>query len=286
LIILCGINIFLLSSFDDYEPLPENSLSVMMIDVGQGDSFLVKFPNGKTALIDAGNTTAAFDNGERVILPLLNYLGIERIDCGMVSHIDADHYGGFVSLVLAKKIKEIYKPNIDSTLGKDIKFENFLKENKVKINYYKQGKMEIGNTMLYYLNDETISEAAGESTNDKSEMIRLVYGNTSFLFTGDMSKKMEELFVNKFGNFLDSDVLKIAHHGSKTSSSDELIKYVSPHYSLISAGFKNKFGHPAKEILEKIRINNSKILRTDLNRAIIFTTDGESIHLNNWNSSL
>ena len=286
LIILCGINIFILSSFDDVKLLPENALTVMMIDVGQGDSFLIKFPNGKTALVDAGNTTVAFDNGERVILPLLNYLGIDQIDYGMVSHIDADHYGGFVSLVLAGKIKEIFKPAIDTSLMKDIKFEKFLKEKGVTINYYRQGKLEIGNAVLYYLNDETISEAAGESTNDKSEMIRLVYGNVSFLFTGDMSKKIEKLFVSKYRKFLDSDVLKIAHHGSKTSSSDELIKYVSPNYSLISAGFKNKFGHPSKEILEKIRSYDSKILRTDINRAIILTSDGETVHLNNWNNSL
>jgi competence protein ComEC len=286
LIILCGINIFLLSSFDNVELLPENSLSLMMIDVGQGDSFLIKFPNGKTALIDAGNTTAAFDNGERVILPLLNYLGIEKIDYGMVSHMDADHYGGFVSLVLTYKIKEIYKPRIDSSLTKDIKLEKFLNENRIKINYYEQGRMEIGNSMLYYLNDETISEAAGESTNDKSEMIKLVYGNTSFLFTGDMSKKIEKLLVSKYRTFLDSDVLKIAHHGSKTSSSDELLKYVSPEYCLISAGFKNKFGHPANEILEKISSYNSLILRTDMSGAIILTTDGESVNLNKWNNSL
>jgi competence protein ComEC len=259
-------------------------LSVMMIDVGQGDSFLIKFPNAKTALIDAGNTTEAFDNGERVILPLLNYLGIDRVDYAMVSHMDADHYGGFVSLVIADKIKEIYKPAIDPSFSKDIRFEKFLNDNGVKINYYKQGRMQIGNTMLYYFNDESITEAAGESTNDKSEMIKLVYGNTSFLFTGDMSKKIEKLLVSKYLKFLDSDILKIAHHGSKTSTSDELLEYVSPEYSLISAGFKNKFGHPAKEVLDKISIFNSIILRTDLNRAIIFTSDGDSVSLNNWNN--
>lgn len=286
LVILIGINIFFLSSFDNNELLPDNALTLLMIDVGQGDSFLIKFPNGKTALIDAGNTTAAFDNGERVILPLLNYFGIDRIDYGMISHIDADHYGGFVSLVLAGKIKEIYKPVIDSSLSKDIKFEKFLRENKVKINYYRRGKMQIGNSVFYFLNDENVNKAAGESTNDRSEMIRLVYGNTSFLFTGDMSKKIEKLFTGKYKMFLDSDVLKIAHHGSKTSSSEELLEYVSPKYSLISAGLKNKFGHPAKEVLESIISYNSIILRTDIQKAVILTSDGDSVFLSNWNNSL
>ena len=100
LLILILANTFIYSSIDDTDLLPDNYLSVLMIDVGQGDSFLIKFPNGKTALVDAGNTTIFFDNGERVILPLLNYLGIKKIDYGIVTHIDSDHYGGFVSLNL------------------------------------------------------------------------------------------------------------------------------------------------------------------------------------------
>ncbi len=83
-----------------------------MVDVGQGDSFIIKFPNNKTALIDAGEATFYFDYGERVILPLLNYLGIEKIDYGFVSHLDLDHYGGFVALILEDRIGEIYKASI------------------------------------------------------------------------------------------------------------------------------------------------------------------------------
>ncbi len=127
IISLSIINIYFISSIDDEELLAENRLSIIMIDVGQGDSFLVKFPNNKTALIDAGNVTMNFDNGERVVMPLMEYLGINKIDYGIVSHIDTDHYAGFISLILNDKINEIYKPDIDTSSIKDIKFEKFLK---------------------------------------------------------------------------------------------------------------------------------------------------------------
>ncbi|MEJ2103948.1 MAG: DNA internalization-related competence protein ComEC/Rec2 [Ignavibacteriaceae bacterium] len=282
LFVLVILNIFFLSVVDDRELLPDNSLSVFMIDVGQGDSFLIKFPNSKTALIDAGNVTFTFDNGERVIKPLLEYLGINKIDYGIVSHIDSDHYAGFVSLVLNGLIGEIYKPEIDSSLSKDVRFEEFLRENNVPVNYFSEKKMQIGNVALYFLYDKRVESIAGESTNNRSGIIKLVYGENSFLFTGDAEKNVEKIYASKYRNFLDSDVLKAGHHGSKTSSSEIFLDYVTPKYSLISAGFKNKFGHPAEEIIQRLKMHNSKIFRTDLQEAILLRSDGKEINLINW----
>ena len=109
------ISIVFYSSFDNKNILEENKLSVLMIDVGQGDSFLIKFPNGKTALIDAGEANPFIDNGERVIMPLLDYLDINKIDYGFISHLDLDHYGGFVSLICNDRINDIYRPLPDSS---------------------------------------------------------------------------------------------------------------------------------------------------------------------------
>ncbi len=214
-------NIILFASLDDRQLLPANNLSVLMIDVGQGDSFLVKFPNGKTALIDAGNATASFDNGENVILPLLNYLGIDKIDYGFVSHMDADHYAGFVSLIHFGKIKQIFKPKIDSSLKKDIRFEKYLRENNISVSYYKKEELKIGNSRLYVLNDVKNKFFTGLSTNNSSGMIKIDYGKDSYLFPGDMERKAEKFYCNYYGKFLDVDVLKVAHHGSKTSSGQE-----------------------------------------------------------------
>ncbi|MGB5528345.1 MAG: MBL fold metallo-hydrolase, partial [Ignavibacteriaceae bacterium] len=279
---LVTINAILLSSIDDIDLLPDKYLSVFMVDVGQGDSFLLKFPNGKIALVDAGNTTITYDNGERVIIPLLKYLGIEKIDYGFVSHIDTDHYGGFVALVLEGIIGEIYKPNIDTSLSKDIRFEEFLKENKVPVHYFSERKMDIGNSALYFLYDDKVKNIAGESTNNRSGIFKLVYGETSFLFTGDVEKNVEKIYAEKYKNFLDSDVLKAGHHGSKTSSSDVFLNYITPKYSLISAGFKNKFGHPANEIIQRFQMYGSKIYRSDLQKAVLLRSDGKQIKVVNW----
>ncbi len=282
LLILILANTYIFSSIDNTGLLPDNYLSVFMIDVGQGDSFLIKFPNGKTALVDAGNTTIFFDNGERVILPLLNYLGIKKIDYGIVTHIDADHYGGYVSLLLNGMIGEIIKPELDTSLNKDKRFEEFTRKREVTIKYFKEQKFEVGNTVLYFLFDDNLKSISGESTNDRSGIFKLIYGQTSFLFTGDVEKRIEKIYSNKYKYFLDSDILKVGHHGSKTSSSEEFLKYVTPELSLISAGFKNKFGHPSNEIIERLENIGSTIYRSDLQKAILIRSDGKQIKVINW----
>ena len=113
-------------------------------------------------------------------------------------------------------------------------------------------------------------------------MIKIVYGSTSFLFTGDAERREEEIMINDYNRFLDVDVLKAAHHGSKTGTSEEFIKFTSPEYAIISAGINNKFGHPDQETLDRLEQNNIKVFRTDKSSAILLTSDGESITPENW----
>ncbi|MEO8399148.1 MAG: DNA internalization-related competence protein ComEC/Rec2 [Ignavibacteriaceae bacterium] len=280
LIFLVAANTFLFASIDDKDFFKKNELNVLTIDVGQGDAILIKFPNGKTALIDAGNADYYFDNGERVILPLLDYLNISQIDYGFVSHLDADHYGGFVSLVHQGKVKKIFKPQLDSSLAKDLRFENYLKKMNVPISYYKKESLEIGNVKIYVLNDNQIS--SDFSSNDKSGIIKVDYGNTSFLFTGDAESKAENFYVNKYKKFLKADVLKVGHHGSNTSTTPKFILNVKPSISIISAGIQNQFGHPSSLILNHLNAINSKIYRTDLSGAILLTSNGDTVNNVNW----
>ena len=282
LLMLTISNVILFSFLDDEELLPENQLSVLMVDVGQGDSFIIKFPNNKTALIDAGEATFYFDYGERVILPLLNYLGIQKIDYGFVSHLDLDHYGGFVALILEDRIGEIYKPALDTSLTKDLKFEKFLKNKNIPITYYDKQSLEIGNCKVYILTNKEESEFYSLSSNNRSGILKIVYGESSFLFTGDAEKRVENILIDNYQSFLDVDVLKVGHHGSKTSSYDEFLQYTSPQYALISAGIKNKFGHPAQNVISKFKSNNVKILRTDKNGAVLMVSNGEQIFAENW----
>ena len=276
--------IIFLSGLDDKKLLEDNKLSVLMIDVGQGDSFLLQFPNGKTALIDAGEVNPYFDNGERVIIPLLDYLDIDKIDYGFVSHIDLDHYGGFVSLLHEGRIKKIFRPIPDSS-DKSLRFEKYLKKLNIEKNYYDNQKIQVGNVTIRILNDLNDNNYKNFSSNDNSGILKIIYGNSSFLFVGDAEIPAENYYLSKYGKFLDSDVLKIGHHGSKTGSSEVFLDMVSPKISLISAGIKNKFNHPSEEVLQKLISLNSKVFRTDSLGAVLLQSDGENIYQINWRES-
>lgn len=277
--ILC---IGLFSGFDNKPLLPDKKLDVMMVDVGQGDSFIVKFPDGKTALIDAGSATYYFDNGKFVLLPLMDYLHINRFDYGFVSHMDLDHYGGFMTLIREGKIKAIYKTRIDSTLKKDIKFEKFVRSYGVPINYYKHEILKEKFSRIYFMNDSQFVSTPGLSVNNKSGFIKIMYGKSSFLFTGDMEGKAERYYSKKYGDFLKSDVLKVGHHGSKYGSTKIFLGNVLPEISLISDGIDNKFGHPSSEVIERLRAAGSKIYRTDKSGAVILSSAGDSVVYVNW----
>ena len=282
LFILVTANIFLYASIDDKSFFNKNEFNVLMIDVGQGDAILLKFPNGKTALVDAGNADYYFDNGERVILPLLEYLNLPKIDYGFISHIDADHYGGFVSLIHEGKIKQIYKPPLDSSFYKDIRFENYLKKMNVPVHHYKRGEMKIGNVNIYILNDYRDKNFPGNTTNNMSGELKIVYGKTSFLFTGDAETTVEHYYVKRYKDFLKTDVLKVGHHGSNSSSSPQFLLKTKPEISLVSVGIQNKFGHPSSLIMNRLRAVKSKIYRTDIEGAIYLTSDGDSVKVIDW----
>ena len=282
LISLVAINIYLFSGLDDKPLLPDNELSILMIDVGQGDSFLIKFPNGKIALTDAGAVSPHFDSGKRIIMPLLDYLGIEKIDYGFVSHIDLDHYGGFISLILKDKIGKIFKPVIDSTQLKDVRFENLLRAHSLPYTYYDSDILTIGNCKIYILNNSSEANYYNFKSNNRSGFMKLVYGNTSILFTGDLEKDGEKIFINDFNKFLDVDVLKVGHHGSNTSTSEKLLNLTTPQLALISAGVQNKFGHPNKEVIDRLKRNNINILRTDKSGAVLLHSNGNNFWIDNW----
>lgn len=208
-------------SFDNSPLLGNSELSIIYIDVGQGDSFLIKFPNSKTALIDAGNATEYFDNGERIILPLLQRLGIKKVDYAFVSHLDSDHYAGFISLINQNIISKVYKPKVQKSV-KDSIFEDYLTANKIQYDYYSNASINIGNCKIYFLNDTSYAEYKNFDSNNKSGIIKIVYGSTSFLFVGDAEKEAEQFMIKRYSTFLKADVLKVGHHGSNTSSSNLL----------------------------------------------------------------
>jgi len=281
IILLIGNSIVYIQ-LDDKELLPDGKLSVLMIDIGQGDGILLKFPNGKYGLIDAGNATPTFDNGERVIAPLLRRLGIDKIDYGFISHIDSDHYKGFLYLIANGFISKIYKPRLDTSLSKDVRLEKLIREKNVELEYYSKKSIDFGNARMYILNDTTSTTYKNFDTNNKSGVLKIVHGNNTFLFVGDAEKRAERLLVKTYGNFLDVDVLKVGHHGSKTSSSKIFLDYVKPEIALISVGLNNKFRHPSKIVIDRYKNRNVEIDRTDIEGAVIYQSDGEHLTKVNW----
>jgi competence protein ComEC len=274
--------VILLTALDNKELFPQDRLCVYMVDVGQGDAFLISFPGGKTALIDAGEATQYFDNGEKVIMPLLDFAGIDKIDYGFISHMDSDHYSGFVSLIHNKRLCKLFKPVPDTSKIIDKNFELFVKKEKIPLYYYCSRSFYIDGVKISFLNCEALQNQAGLTTNDRSAVIKIQYKGNSFLFTGDLSKKAEKYYLGEYGNQLKADVLKVSHHGSKTGSSEEFINTVHPEISLISAGIKNKFKLPSQVVLDRLKSCGSYIRRTDVESGVLYQSDGYKIKNINW----
>ena len=279
--ILVITNAVLLSSFDNRNLLEDNNLNVMMIDVSQGDATLIKFPNGQSALIDGGYASFYFDNGKRIIRPLLNHLDIYKIDYAFVSSITQESYGGFIPLIRSGIIRNIIKPMPDSSSMVDIKFEELIHENNISIKYFRKDVLEIHEVKIYLLNDEN-STSFIRTKNNQTGVLKLVYGNTSFLFPGNIENEAEYFYCDEYKNFLKSDVLKIANNGSINSTSLEFLQTVQPKMSLISVANQNKFVKTSPLILERLKKMNSQIYRTDQEGAVLLQSDGVKIRKARW----
>jgi len=270
------LNYLAFEKIDNQEYFDKGKLSVLMIDVGQGDSFLVMLPDQKVLLIDAGANMNGFDNGEKIIVPLLKYLRIKQIDTGIISHLDNDHSGGFNYLIEKGYVKEILKPEVNPLKLEDVNLETIAKNKNVNIKYYKPSIIKGENYRIYILNKNS-SNRLSTSENEKSGIIKLVFGKTSFLFVGDAGIQTENELIQRYDNFLQTDVLKLGHHGSKYSSSDEFLSKVSPKIALISVGANNRFGHPSIKVLASLLKRKIHINRTDLRGYSALVSDGNKI---------
>lgn len=277
-----AVALFFFMSFDNYSLAKNGELTVIGVDVGQGDATLIKFPNGQTALIDAGNAYKNFSNGDKVILPLMTRLDMDFIDYAFITHLDADHYYGIYKLIEKGKIGTVFKPPADSLNKTDLKFENFLKRNNCTIIHFGKESFSIGNARLYFFNSPFLYEGEKNNSNSRSMILKLVYGANSFLFTGDADRQIEKKLTLAAGHFLKSDVLKAGHHGSKNSSLPEFIDKAKPEYVFISAGIENRFRHPSPEVLKLFFESGVQVFRTDKTGAVIITSDGRKISFIDW----
>ncbi|HIU40379.1 MAG TPA: MBL fold metallo-hydrolase [Candidatus Aphodocola excrementigallinarum] len=243
----------------------DGSLSVHFIDVGQGDCIYIN-QGEYNMLIDAGNN----EDGEKLV-SYLKSLNVNGFDYVIGTHPHEDHIGGMDDIINNFEIENYYMPDKLSTTKT---FEDVLDALDAKDLSYNVPKIDDE----FKLGDATFKVIySGDDTNDindSSIVLKMTYGDNSFLFTGDATSNVEEIILNKD---IKSDVLKVAHHGSSYSSTTEFLDKVNPKYAVISVGKNNSYNHPASITLQKLSNRDIKVYRTDLDGTIIFTSDGTNL---------
>ncbi|MBQ7108172.1 MAG: MBL fold metallo-hydrolase [Clostridia bacterium] len=262
----------------DVTPHPatgENLLVAEFLDVDQADCELIFLPDGKIFLIDAGNR----GDGEEIVA-YLKGKNISKIDYVVATHPHADHIGGMSDVIDSFEIGKIFVPRVASSDVPTTKtYEDFL--TSVQNKGLKLSAAKAGTTLFegadYKADCFAPCSEDYKELNDYSVVIKLSYGIHSFLFTGDAEILSENEMLNA-GYNLNSDVIKLGHHGSHSSSSEEFLKAVSPRYAVISCGEGNDYGHPHDETINTLSNlkGTPKTLRTDLDKTIIFKADGKT----------
>lgn len=241
------------------------SFTFAMLDVGQGDALFIESPTGTQILIDGGPPRKILNQLSRIMSPL-----DRNIDAFIITNPDQDHIGGFLDVLKIYNVDAVFESGTLTDSKTYQNFKNTIKEKNIPNILAKKGmKLDLGGGVIIDIlfPDRDVSSWA---TNDGSIVARLSYGNTSIMLTGDASNKTEKVILAENNlEQLNSDILKVGHHGSRNSSSSEFIKAVSPNYAFISDGKDNKYGHPHKDILDMLSSFDVKILRTDLLGAII-----------------
>lgn len=255
-----------------------------MIDVGQGDSTFIVTPENKTILIDGGGTTSnEFDVGKSILLPYVLDRGYNKIDYIFISHFDQDHCAGLLYLMEEIKVKNIIIGKQYQACDNYKKFIQIINNKNINVKVVEAGdrieiEKEVYFDIIWPCSDIVISENA---INNNSLVCKLVFKKFSMLYTGDIEEIAEKAIISKYKktgtNMLKSNILKVAHHGSKTSSTQEFLKLVKPQYALIGVGKDNKFGHPSDITIENLKLNSIKIFRTDEMGEISIKSNGKKV---------
>ncbi len=258
-----------------YNRVPGETLSVYFLDVGQGDSILIDSPSHGRVLIDGGRTKQVISQIGR-ILPF----GDKNIDVVIATHPDADHIGGLPEVVSRYKVNLLLEAGVESDNEIDNELRKRVGEKNIQRVFARRGQVinfGDGAKLIILFPNQDVSSW---ETNEASIVAKLVYGESSFLFTGDAPIKSENILLSLNYEILESDVLKAGHHGSRTSTSLTFAEAVHPEYAIISAGKDNTYGHPHKEVLNILEKVGAKIFSTAIAGTIKFTTNGATLETN------
>ncbi|HEX4643301.1 MAG TPA: DNA internalization-related competence protein ComEC/Rec2, partial [Candidatus Acidoferrales bacterium] len=269
--------------------LASNRLEVTVLDIGQGDSIFVSFPQGRTMLVDGGGEIENFrsggmrsgiDVGEDVVSPYLWSRGLKKIDIVALTHAHEDHLGGLPAIFENFRVGEFW-------VGRDINSAAYrqvlaaAQAHDVLVRHMKQGDSfsedGVSGTVLW---PDDLSER-NAAKNDDSLVVRLTDGTESFLLAGDIERPSERAILAE-EQPVEVNFLKVAHHGSKTSTTDAFLSAAHPAFAAISAGRDNSFGHPSPEVTERLEAAGVRVFRTDRDGAITASTDGRTLRVSTF----
>ncbi|MBI3788488.1 MAG: MBL fold metallo-hydrolase [Ignavibacteriales bacterium] len=253
------------------------------LDVGQGDALLLELPNGKNILIDAGAKSDTYDAGEKIVVPFLKRKGITALDAVFITHAHSDHLGGVISLLQHISVNRIIEAQASNGGEQYKQIKDAAQELHVPVQEITAG-MALNfdpNVRLYALHPRLPADSTTH-LNNASIVLKVVYGGTSFLLAGDAESESERKMIERYAPLLSSNVLKVAHHGSITSSSERFIEKVKPVFAAISVGRYNKFRHPSHVVIENLKAHHVTVQRTDHAGAIIMRSDGKTVERVQW----
>lgn len=269
LLLLCFFSSLLTKKFNSYKVNP-NLMYVHYINVDQGDAILIQV-NNKNLLIDSGPKSH-----KKQLVKFLNDLNISKLDYVIATHPHEDHIGNMNTVLNSYKVQSFYAPKVYSYTKSFEQMIDSLKSNNLKITPIKRGCNTIN--LGFQTNVEIFSPINDtyDNENNYSPVIKISFGNNSFLFTGDAEKEIEDKLI-LLNDDLKADILKVSHHGSSSSTSDSFLNRVSPKYAVISVGKNNIYDHPNDTIISKLNTYNIDILRTDIQNNITLISDGTNI---------
>ena len=258
-----------------YEARYQKSI-IHIFDVGQGDGIFIEAPDGNQILIDGGPDQKILSKLGETMLPW-----DRNIDLVILTHPHADHIDGLLGVIKRFDVGMIVESEVLHSIPEYAEWHTIIKERGIPLVRAERGQeIHIGGGFQFNVLApfENFSNKSASNIHDSMVVVKMVYGDISVLFTGDAEKKIEYKILTA-GDDIHSDILKIGHHGSKTSTSEDFLQKVSPSFAVISAGVKNRYGHPTQEVIDRLIKFGVRIFRTDQHGDITFVSDGNTFDL-------
>lgn len=251
-------------------PADSSQLAVHYIDVGQADAALVVC-GGEAMMIDGGNK-----DDSSLIAAYLKEQGVDRLKYVICSHAHEDHVGGLAAALSVAEAEHVYAPKTEADTQAYKNFKKKAKEQKVKIEHPRPGdRVPLGSAEVEFI-APVKEDGEEEELNNTSIVLKITHGENSFLFTGDAERE-EESDILSLNTDIRSNVLKVGHHGSNSSSTYSFLREVMPQYAVVSVGKDNSYGHPSDKVISRLEDAGVQVLRTDKSGHIVFVSDGENI---------